>query len=228
MSTNGNLDREQWARLISVIYDRYAEECAHDFAMAHHFTDPTLCETQIETAFALAWKTRMHREFAWGADAGGYHFSHGRIFASQRDEVVDFDNMQIERWRIPPGKEGYRPQRDVYSVAGCVDLLDTQVPIGNHRADFVLQRIEHCFRRGKLYKSRRVVCECDGHEFHERTPERAQRDKARDRQMQTLGFSVLRFTGSELWRDPYSCVQQAIKCMDEDICRQCREDNLRT
>lgn len=49
--------------------------------------------------------------------------------------------------------------------------------------------------------------ELDGHDFHERTKEQAARDRSRDRAMQNDGWQVIRFTGSELWKDPVACVQ---------------------
>lgn len=56
-----------------------------------------------------------------------------------------------------------------------------------------------------------VACEMDGHEFHERTKEQAQRDKSRDRSIQALGYRVLRYTGSEIWANPKACAQEAVK-----------------
>ena len=44
----------------------------------------------------------------------------------------------------------------------------------------------------------RLVVEVDGHDFHERTKEQAQRDKTRDRDLQAAGFIVFRFTGREV------------------------------
>lgn len=57
----------------------------------------------------------------------------------------------------------------------------------------------------------RVCIECDGHDFHERTKEQAARDKKRDRELATAGWTVLRFTGSEIWKDPSSCVEQVME-----------------
>jgi hypothetical protein len=45
----------------------------------------------------------------------------------------------------------------------------------------------------------RLVAEVDGHDFHERTKEQAQRDKTRDRDLQAAGFTVFRFTGREVY-----------------------------
>ncbi len=52
--------------------------------------------------------------------------------------------------------------------------------------------------------------ECDGHQFHERSKEQAERDRSRDREIQTAGIVALRFTGREIWRDPFSCVNEII------------------
>lgn len=41
----------------------------------------------------------------------------------------------------------------------------------------------------------------DGHTYHERTEEQAQRDRNIDRKLQELGFQVLRYTGKEVKED---------------------------
>lgn len=46
-----------------------------------------------------------------------------------------------------------------------------------------------------------VAVECDGHTFHERTPEQATYDRRRDRALQSAGWLVLRFTASEIEAD---------------------------
>ena len=74
--------------------------------------------------------------------------------------------------------------------------IDTQVPIGKFRADIVATVTLAGRELGK------VVVECDGHQFHERTKEQATRDRARDRKMTMDGYKVLRFTGSEIYRSP--------------------------
>lgn len=55
---------------------------------------------------------------------------------------------------------------------------------------------------------RQLVVECDGHDFHERTKEQAARDRAKDRALTLKGKDNFRFTGSEIWRDPWDCARQ--------------------
>ncbi|MBV2144218.1 DUF559 domain-containing protein [Falsochrobactrum sp. TDYN1] len=93
-------------------------------------------------------------------------------------------------------------------------ILQPQVQIGNYRVDFVLS----AWTSGYVYSAhkrsttepywRKLVIECDGHEYHERTKEQASKDRSRDRDLTNLGFDVFRFTGSELWRDPWECADQ--------------------
>ena len=80
-----------------------------------------------------------------------------------------------------------------------------QAKIGEYRADFL---ILDCSVPEEIQAPRWMVVECDGHDFHERTKEQARRDKKRDRFFQSLGFKVLRFTGSELWADAIKCAEE--------------------
>lgn len=75
-------------------------------------------------------------------------------------------------------------------------LITRQAKVGKYRADFLIDA-------HKL-----VVVECDGHDFHERTKDQAAHDRSRDRWLTENGYIVLRFTGSEIWKDSISCAQQ--------------------
>lgn len=77
-------------------------------------------------------------------------------------------------------------------------FFDMQEPVGDFRADFLFT----CIVKGN---ARRIAVECDGHDFHERTKEQAARDRRRDRAFQHMGIPILRFTGSELYRDVTAC-----------------------
>lgn len=81
--------------------------------------------------------------------------------------------------------------------------VELQAPVLSYRADFLLT---------VTYKGRtvgRVVVECDGHDFHERTKEQAAHDRSRDRAMVLAGYKVMRFTGSEIHRNLMNCVVDA-------------------
>jgi hypothetical protein len=63
--------------------------------------------------------------------------------------------------------------------------------------------------RGKL------VVEVDGHDFHDRTKQQASYDKEQDREITLEGYRVIRFTGSDIFRDPYKCVEDIGFHLDE-------------
>lgn len=50
-----------------------------------------------------------------------------------------------------------------------------------------------------------LAVEIDGHEFHEKTKEQASKDRARERYLVTQGYRVIRFTGADVWNNPFLC-----------------------
>lgn len=58
------------------------------------------------------------------------------------------------------------------------------------------------------YSKLKIVIECDGHDFHEKTKEQVKKDKQRDRTLTKLGFKILRFSGSEIYNNPKNCVME--------------------
>lgn len=83
-------------------------------------------------------------------------------------------------------------------------IIWPQVKVLDYRADFVVGMWCHNHKPGHV---QRIVVECDGHDYHERTKEQAARDKKRDREMQAAGYDVWRFTGSELHNDAMHCAE---------------------
>ncbi len=84
------------------------------------------------------------------------------------------------------------------------DFIAPQVKVGAFRADAIIG----CRVSDKRFPEpflEWVAIECDGHDFHERTKEQAQKDKSRDRFFQSVNLPVLRFTGSEIWANPSKC-----------------------
>lgn len=107
----------------------------------------------------------------------------------------------IEGWCTPSGHHEHPRSSTAWDqVALCQQHL-----LGDYRADFFLTG----YHENSPVRS--VVVEVDGHEFHERTKEQARHDRSRDRAVQRRGHKVLRFTGSEVYADPFRCAQEAIE-----------------
>lgn len=69
-----------------------------------------------------------------------------------------------------------------------------QVEIGDYRVDFAIQEYE-------------IAIELDGHDYHSSKEQRTA-DAKRDRTLVALGWTVLRFTGSEIWKDAAACASE--------------------
>lgn len=57
----------------------------------------------------------------------------------------------------------------------------------------------------------RLIIECDGHEFHEKTKEQVIQRNERDLALKMAGYDILHFSGSEIYRNPYECAIQTIE-----------------
>jgi very-short-patch-repair endonuclease len=87
------------------------------------------------------------------------------------------------------------------------NLLFAQPQIANYRVDFlILSRY-----RGDHQNIKRLIIECDGHEYHERTREQAARDKQRSNELQYHGFKVFRYTGSQIYNNARGCAADVKK-----------------
>lgn len=93
-----------------------------------------------------------------------------------------------------------------------VILGASQVQVGKHRVDFLLGLA--MFREES--PPYLLAVECDGHDFHEKTKQQAARDKRRDRDLAAMGVQTMRFTGSEIWRDPEGCANEVYARMFDE------------
>lgn len=83
-----------------------------------------------------------------------------------------------------------------------------EVVVGHkkYRLDFAIEMDDW---EGRSFKDAQwpLVCvELDGHDFHERTKEQVAHRNERDRALQSAGWLVLHYSGSELVKDPVYCI----------------------
>jgi very-short-patch-repair endonuclease len=62
-----------------------------------------------------------------------------------------------------------------------------------------------------------VVIECDGHAYHERTPDQASEDKRRERTLQRLGIPALRFTGRDIVRNSAGAAEEIAQFVNSKL-----------
>lgn len=75
--------------------------------------------------------------------------------------------------------------------------VSTQAAIGPFRADILVQDGDDL-----------LVVECDGAKYHSANAEQVARDKRRDRYCAARRICVMRFSGSEINRDPRGCAAE--------------------
>ncbi len=96
-------------------------------------------------------------------------------------------------------------------------IIGPQSNIGDYRVDFLLEYIEvrHdiIVDRSREY-STKLIIECDGHDFHEKTRQQVRRDKARDRNLKSCGYEIFHFAGSEIWNNPIAYAAQAVRFLE--------------
>lgn len=88
-----------------------------------------------------------------------------------------------------------------YLRSKCEYEIEPQVDIDGYKADFVIE-------------SDKIIVECDGYDYH-KTKEQMQSDYERERYFVKCGYTVVRFTGSEINRDPDKCVNELLEIVRE-------------
>ncbi len=82
-------------------------------------------------------------------------------------------------------------------------IIQPQRKVGPYRVDIAIR----VFENGRTML---LAVECDGHDFHHATKQQVERDKKRDRFLSSKGYKVLRFSGSEIYRDVESCADEVV------------------
>ena len=88
-------------------------------------------------------------------------------------------------------------------------FIAPQWEVAGYRADFLIG-----YAGAGRHSQTSIIVECDGHQWHEKTKEQAQRDKERDRVLNSHVAKVIRFTGSEIHRQPLTCVESALEVLE--------------
>ncbi|MEO8341672.1 MAG: DUF559 domain-containing protein [Nitrospirota bacterium] len=142
-------------------------------------------DLKVDVQARLEWlKRRVAKEFERKA----------KSLMDLHDVTSPIEQIFLMEWKFADLDERHRvklePQKKVTTFRGeyAVDFLVHHESNAQHKHDFVI--------------------ELDGHEFHEKTPQQATRDKARERAILRGGMPVLRFSGYEVVRDARGCVRE--------------------
>ena len=99
-------------------------------------------------------------------------------------------------------------RRNKFDIPLLVDVIGIEnqyeVVCGDktYRADFAIY-VRYWDNHETVY-----IVECDGHSFHQKTKEQVERDNQRMRDLQRAGYTVIRFSGTEIYHKPYHCARE--------------------
>ena len=94
----------------------------------------------------------------------------------------------------------------------------------SYRVDFLISNMIICNTEYKCEK--RIIIECDGYDSHHTKCQR-NHDIERENNLKMAGYSIIRFSGTQIFNNPYDCVMRAFKfLLDEnrEVIKQARED----
>ena len=64
---------------------------------------------------------------------------------------------------------------------------------------------------------KKIIIECDGHEFHQKTKEQVKHDNEREYDLKMAGYEIIRFSGSQIYNEPFKCVEDAYNYIIKSI-----------
>jgi very-short-patch-repair endonuclease len=164
-----------------------------------------LCESPIEKMFLLNYFETIFDSMtaSW--------FSYG--LTEQNKPFFQYPDPIEDDKYYPDGLKWYEPNniRARRAISSHLIELYPQYEIKDDNGK-VKYRIDFAIfypRTDEGLDKIKIAIECDGHDFHEKTKEQAQRDKEKDRFLQSKGWLIARFTGSEIYRkDLYDLIQE--------------------
>jgi very-short-patch-repair endonuclease len=180
-------------------------------------------ETIAKLLFRQAIYKRVHHLFKEYSDIEDAKI----MFSLYEEYEEDFNEMEItpiERimyailmnchngmnYVVLAGEDSY--PYHIFSYVG------SQVKIGKYTCDFLIETsINDKNNHNTTHTVSKIVIECDGHDFHEKTKEQAARDKKRDRFIVSKGYKLLRYSGSEIYNNFESIIDEIDEILEDDI-----------
>lgn len=115
--------------------------------------------------------------------------------SSQHPQRSWCDTFEELREHVGPGRTH---QFLVGEGCGCIAVWQCPITCGSKKYRIDLAMVGYGAGGVRV----KIAVELDGHDFHEKTKEQARKDKSRDRALVAAGWTVLRFTGSEVYAGP--------------------------
>lgn len=97
-------------------------------------------------------------------------------------------------------------------------FLFSQMPIEigtkKYIADFYFEEDVYV---NKFNTDKKIIIECDGHQFHQKTKEQVKHDNEREYDLKMAGYEILRFSGSQIYNEPLKCAEDTYNYIMKSI-----------
>lgn len=147
-----------------------------------------------------------------------YPVSHEEINKSSPIEIIfdialrmyaNFKAESVPVNEIGNPEIGSPPAIMIRNIINDYEIRQQEIIVNGKKyiADFLFdgENSDFCDWIGGL----KIVIECDGHNFHQKTKKQVAYDNERQLALQTAGYDVIRFSGSQIYKDPIGCAENA-------------------
>ena len=138
------------------------------------------------------------------------------ILKKHSQEVMFFDVFEIEddEIKLSPIEQILCEAIKIYELDNPKvkfrPIVDKQTKITakgkTYVADFIIQDIYLKDEWTEVSLNEPIIIECDGYEWHS-SKSQINRDYERENDLKLAGYNVFRFTGSQIYNNPYKCVK---------------------
>lgn len=94
-------------------------------------------------------------------------------------------------------------------------FLRPQVEIKSEEKKYIVDFLILKINKQKI-KETKFVIECDGFDYHSSKKQQAY-DNQRQRDLENDGYTIIRFSGKEIYEDPVRCVYEALKRLNIEV-----------
>lgn len=108
-------------------------------------------------------------------------------------------------------------------VFGLVNQAEINIENNKYFADFLFDDSLY----GKtipFVKDIKLIIECDGFEYHHKNKKQVDNDYKRQIALQNAGYDVIRFSGSQLYKDPIGCAETAFNYLVNKVKKSMEKD----
>lgn len=132
----------------------------------------------------------------------------GEIYEECGDIYLDYLTCYLFQG-TPIERLFYHCFRYICSVEDIKLYLKPQVEIETENKKYIVDFLIREFKNHKFIETKFII-ECDGFDYHSSKKQQAY-DNQRQRDLENAGYTIIRFSGKEIYDDEVKCVYETLK-----------------